>query len=68
MVRTLNYGIHGDGRSDQEAVEEFKASYNEMKPFYKELGKKFVETEFKYYYLLPSFLSYYMAIFYHWQD
>jgi hypothetical protein len=57
--KTLNYGIHGDGRSAQEAVEDFKSSYNEMKTFYKELGKKFVETEFNYYYDLPSFLSYY---------
>lgn len=59
---TLNYGIHGEGKSAKEALEDFKASYQQMKAFYNELGKKFVETEFNYYYDLPSFLSYFSNI------
>lgn len=56
---TLNYGIHGDGKTAKEAMDDFKASYAEMKAFYKESEKAFVEAEFIYQYDIASFLSYY---------
>ena len=59
---TLNYGIHGSGKTAKEALEDFKTSYTEMKAFYKEMDKKFVEAEFSYHYDTASFLSYYSNI------
>lgn len=59
---SLNYGIHGDGTTAKEAIDDFEASYEEMKAFHKEEGKKFVEAEFIYHYDVASFLSYYKNI------
>lgn len=58
----LNYGIHGDGKTAKEAMDNFKASYAEMKQFYEEQSKDFVEAEFEYQYDVSSFLSYYGKI------
>jgi len=57
--KTLNYGIHGNGSTAKEAIDDFKASYKEMKEFYLEKGKEFVEAKFKYVYDTASFLAYY---------
>ena len=57
--KTLNYGIIGDGKTAQEAVEDFKDSYIEMKELHKEKEKHFVEAEFEFVYDVASFLSYY---------
>ena len=59
---TLNYGIHGNGKTAKEAVDDFETAYNEMRSFYKKIDKVFVETEFEYIYDVPSFLSYYSKI------
>ncbi len=56
---TLNYGVHGDGNTIQEAIEDFNLTYEEMKEFHKQDGKKFVEAVFQFCYDIPSFLSYY---------
>ena len=47
---TLNYGIHGDGNTPEQAIEDFKAGYIEMKEVYKEEGINFVEAEFDFLY------------------
>ena len=60
---TLNYGIHGDGNTVNEAIEDFKAGYFEMKELYKEEGKHFVEAEFEFHYDTASFLQYYTYYF-----
>lgn len=59
---TLNYGIHGDGATVKEAIEDFMTSYNEMKEFHVQRGKHFVEAKFKYVYDTASFLAYYSNI------
>lgn len=59
---TLNYGIHGNGKTAKEAIDDFNASYKEMKAFYKEQKKKFVEAQFEFRYDVASFLSYYKNI------
>lgn len=59
---TLNYGIHGVGDSAKEAVEDFISSYEEMKEFYNQMGKEFVEAKFNYVYDTASFLAYYSKI------
>jgi len=60
---TLNYGIHGDGNTVNDAVEDFKASYLEMEKVYKEEGIHFVEAEFEFHYDTASFLNFYTNYF-----
>jgi hypothetical protein len=55
----LNYGIFGEGYTVKEAVEDFFASYEEMKEFHKEQEKEFIEVEFEIKYDIASFLNYY---------
>lgn len=55
----LPYGIIGDGDTAKDAISDFMNSYDEMKAFYKETGKEFVEAEFDFKYDMTSFLSYY---------
>lgn len=47
---TLSYGIHGTGKTVEEAKEDFLNSYQEMKEFYKEKNKNFTECEFDFFY------------------
>jgi predicted RNase H-like HicB family nuclease len=60
---TLNYGIHGDGNTVQEAIEDFKAGYLEMKESYEKDNMPFVEAKFEYLYDTASFLNYYTNYF-----
>ena len=60
---TLNYGIHGDGDTVDEAIEDFKAGYIEMKELYEKEGMQFVEAEFDFHYDTASFLNYYTHYF-----
>ncbi len=55
----LDYGIIGDGQSAAEAIEDFKASYQDMKKSFEKEGRFFEEVEFEYSYDIPSFLTYY---------
>jgi len=60
---TLNYGIHGNGNTVSEAIEDFEVCYRDMKELYKELGKNFIEAKFDYHYDTTSFLNYYTTYF-----
>jgi len=60
---TLNYGIIGEGNTVKEAIEDFKASYLEMKELYENEGKHFVEAEFEFVYDTASFLGFYTNYF-----
>ncbi len=56
----LPFGLIGVGDSAQEAIDDFNASYVEMKDFLKEEGKEFnEELEFEFSYDVPSFLAFY---------
>lgn len=44
----LNYGIHGNGKTLKEAIEDFISAYNTMKVFYETKKKSFVECEFEF--------------------
>lgn len=59
---TLNYGIHGNGKTANEAVQDFISSYNAMKEYHNQIGKKFVEAKFEYLYDTASFLAYYSKV------
>ena len=60
---TLNYGIHGNGDTVQDAVEDFKSAYEAMKKLYNQKGKEFVEASFEYQYDIASFLQFYTTYF-----
>lgn len=61
--KTLNYGIHGNGATVTEALEDFNAAYNDMKAFYEQKSKPFTEAIFEFQYDVASFLAYYGKIF-----
>jgi hypothetical protein len=61
--KSLNYGIHGTGNTAKEAINDFLNAYDEMKKFYKQKEKKFVEAVFKFHYDTASFLDYYTSYF-----
>ncbi|MDR2651285.1 MAG: type II toxin-antitoxin system HicB family antitoxin [Prevotellaceae bacterium] len=60
---TLNYNIHGEGKTVDEAMADFKAGYEEMKELHAEENKHFVEAEFEFCYDTASFLQYYTNYF-----
>lgn len=56
----LPFGIIGDGKTSQEAIEDFYNSRDEMETYYKEINKDFPENlEFEFKYDMASFLNYY---------
>lgn len=58
----LSYGVIGDGATAADAIADFKATYEDMKSFFKEEGKPFEEVNFAFSYDIPSFLLYYADI------
>lgn len=61
--KTLNYSIHGEGKTVSEAIDDFGAGYIEMKEYLAEVNRPFVEAEFEYHYDIPSFLEFYTNYF-----
>ena len=60
---SLPFGILGDGNSVNDAIEDFKISFEEMKDYYAKVGKEFPNNvEFTFKYDLASFLSFYSKI------
>ena len=58
----MSYLVTGTGRTVDEAVRCFQGGYEDMRRYYAEEGKEFVEVEFDYKYDMASFLSYYSGI------
>jgi hypothetical protein len=56
------FGIIGDGKSAMEAKTDFINSYEEMKSYYAETNKEFVECEFEFQFDVASFLAYYSNV------
>lgn len=48
---TLNYGIHGLGKTAEEAIDDFVSAYETMKEFHQQEIKPFVEAKFEYLYV-----------------
>lgn len=48
---TLNYGIHGLGKTAKEAIDDFVSAYETMKEFHQKENKSFVEAKFEYLYV-----------------
>lgn len=55
----LNYGLVGEGKTVQEAIDEWNRVYEAMKESYAKDNMPFVEAQFIFAYDVPSFLSYY---------
>ena len=53
----LSYSCIGQGDTVEEAIEDFKASYREMREYYQEIGKEFEEVKLVFCYDIPSFLQ-----------
>ena len=58
----LNYGLVGEGKTVDEAIDEWNRMYEAMKQSYAEDGLEFVEAEFTFVYDVPSFLAYFGGI------
>jgi hypothetical protein len=59
----LPFGLLGDGNNVQEAIDDFKESFNQMRAFYEKSKLEFPENvEFNFKYDMASFLSYYSKI------
>jgi len=58
----VGFGLIGTGYTVKETMDDFSNSYEEMKSYYLEAGKLFIELEFVYKYDVSSFLQYYSGI------
>lgn len=59
----LDYGCIGEGKTVDGAIEDFQASYEEVKSYYASVSREFTEAEFVFYYDTASFLSEYAGVF-----
>ncbi len=55
----LPFGLMGDGNTAQEAKDDFLRSHQEMKAYYKEIGKDFPDIQYTFAFDTASFLAYY---------
>ncbi len=63
QTKGLTFGLLGQGDSVQEAMDDFLNSRDEIKTYYKEVGKHFpVDLEFEFKYDTASFLAYYSNV------
>lgn len=58
----INYGLIGEGKTVQEAIDEWNRVYAAMKESYAKDNMPFVEAEFSFTYDVPSFLAYYGSL------
>jgi hypothetical protein len=59
----LNYGVIGDGKTVNEAVQDFYGCYEDMKLSFRKDNQHFQEVEFEFHYDTASFLQYYTSYF-----
>jgi len=63
QTKGLTFGLLGQGDTVQEAINDFYNSRDEIKTYYKEVGKPFPEDlEFVFKYDTASFLAYYSNV------
>jgi predicted RNase H-like HicB family nuclease len=58
----VKFGVLGEGKTVEEAIEDFNIGYEEMKETYLQAGKEFSELEFDFKYDTASFLSAYSGV------
>jgi len=63
FVKSIPFGLLGQGKTVSEAIADFYNSYSEMQAMYKAENKECPELEFEFKYDMPSFLQYYAYAF-----
>ncbi len=63
FIKSVPFGLLGQGKTVSETMADFNNSYAEMKAYYAEEGKECPELEFEFKYDVPSFLQYYAYAF-----
>jgi predicted RNase H-like HicB family nuclease len=58
----VKFGVLGEGKTVEEAIEDFNIGYEEMRETYLQEGKEFSELEFSFRYDTASFLSAYSGV------
>ena len=46
----LSYGVFGEGKTVEEAIDDFNKSYAGMREYYERHGKDFEEIEYEFFY------------------
>lgn len=59
----LDYGLFGEGKNVEEAIDDFKKSYIGMREYFESVGKPFEEIEYEFFYDTASFLDEYCKAF-----
>ena len=59
----LDYGCTGEGATVEEAIDDFKKSYEGIREYYARHGKQFEEVDCSFYYDTASFLEEYSKAF-----
>ena len=59
----LDYGCTGEGATVEEAIDDFKKSYEGIREYYERHGKRFEEVDYSFYYDTASFLEEYSKAF-----
>ncbi|MBO4671351.1 MAG: helix-turn-helix transcriptional regulator [Bacteroidales bacterium] len=59
----LDYGCIGEGKTVEEAIDDFKKSYAGIREYFKRHGKYFEEIDYGFYYDTASFLQEYSKAF-----
>lgn len=59
----LDYSILGEGKTVEEAIDDFNMSYAGMRDYYEQKGKPFEEIRYTFYYDTASFLQEYSKVF-----
>ena len=59
----LNYTVIGDGKTVEEAIEDFEGCYKDMRKSFEKDNQYFQEVEFEYHYDTASFLEFYTTFF-----
>ena len=59
----LGYSIIGEGKTVEQAIDDFNLSYADMRDYYERQGKPFEEIQYSFYYDTASFLQEYCKAF-----
>lgn len=59
----LDYGLFGEGKTVEEAIDDFNKTYVGMREYYESQGKAFEEIEYEFFYDTASFLQEYSKAF-----
>lgn len=59
----LDYGCTGEGKTVEDAIDDFNKSYADIREYFKRHGKPFEEIHYTFYYDTASFLNEFAGIF-----